>query len=281
MVSRYYTFPDFEFAAVGHHLNHKEDPRRCTRRGSDTRREGNPVDTPSYGLDLTTLHLTAGGHTTRDQGCCLLEAVAWYAGEDHGDRPARVSPVLRDFGIQLNDMLSDTRRQDLVPLVPRLAAGSTGDGLDEVRSYLALDWLVRVWTPTWLDLGGGDLAAEAGRLRDLRRIVDPTTAQEAGSVVRDAHTRAKLLVAWTRLPWTTTDLGWARAWAATGPAAWITAWRRLTEDAVGAVFLVAARNTARAAILFAEGGLEPAAERLQVSAVELYRSMIQPEGGAA
>lgn len=157
-------------------------------------------------LDLTHLTLAKGGHHAREDGTCLLEAVAWFAGEPHSDAPACVSPVLRTFGINLNDVLPDGKRQQLVPFVPRMV-GTAGDGLDEARAYLALDWLIRTYAPAWLDLAG--LAAEAQALRDLRRIVDLVSAQAAGPVVRAG--RDKAAAAW--------DAAWAAAWAAAGDAA--------------------------------------------------------------
>ena len=138
-------------------------------------------------LDLDALVLTKGAHDTRKQGMCLLEAVAWYAGRDHSDAPPCVSPVLRSFGTRLNDVLDDERRQTLRPLIPRLV-GTTGDGLDEARSYMALDWLIRTYTPAWLDLAG--LTAEAAAVRNLPRIVNLVAARQAGPVVRDARTKA-------------------------------------------------------------------------------------------
>ncbi|MGH9252728.1 MAG: hypothetical protein ACRD0W_24910, partial [Acidimicrobiales bacterium] len=115
-------------------------------------------------LDLDTLHLDEGAHGTREQGVCLMEAVAWYAGRDHSDAPQCVSPVLRGFGIHLNDVLPDERRQTLRLLIPALV-GTAGDGLDKARSYMALDWLIRIWTPAWLDLAG--LFDDAAALRGL------------------------------------------------------------------------------------------------------------------
>jgi hypothetical protein len=139
-------------------------------------------------LDLTTLHLAEGAHPDRSNGLCLLEAVAWWAGGPHTDRPACVSPVLGSFGRSLNDVLPDNRRQELVRFVP-LLPGTRGDGKDEARGYLALDWLVRVFTSAFLDLRP-DLADAAAELRSLAPIVDLPTARTAGPVVRSARRRA-------------------------------------------------------------------------------------------
>jgi hypothetical protein len=87
--------------------------------------------------DLSVEEIAANGHAA-----CLLEAVAYVAGEEWTDEPQCVSPVLGVFGRSLNDILPDDRRQELVPLIPKLIG--TRDEQDEARSYLALDWLIRV-----------------------------------------------------------------------------------------------------------------------------------------
>ena len=134
-----------------------------------------------------TITLTRGAHETRAAGVCLLEAAAWFAGKSHTDHPACVSPVLAAYGRSLNDALPDDSRQLLVPFVP-LMPGTAGDGLDEARGYLALDWLIRVHAPAWLDLAG--LADEARALRDLSRITDLAAAQAARPVVLTARNKA-------------------------------------------------------------------------------------------
>src|SRR2546430_1512329 len=107
----------------------------------------------THHIDLATLILDKGAHDTRDDGVCLMEAVALFADEAHTDSPRCVSPVLTTFGVRLNDVLPDGKRQLLKPLIPELV-GTADDGLDETRSYMALDWLVRTWTPAWLELAG-------------------------------------------------------------------------------------------------------------------------------
>jgi hypothetical protein len=139
--------------------------------------------TMNRAIDLDTLQLDKGCHGSPDQGLCLLEAAAFVAGEKHTDNPACVSPVLGAFGRSINDQLDNDQRQQLKPLIVQLP-GTTGDGLDEARGYLALDWLVRTYVPTWLELAG--LNAQAVELRAMRRIADPVTADAVGPVVRSA-----------------------------------------------------------------------------------------------
>ena len=66
------------------------------------------------------LWLEAGSHQSPEEGLCLMEAVAWVAGEPHSDDPACVCSLLRSFGQRLNDSLDDERRQALKPLIPDL-----------------------------------------------------------------------------------------------------------------------------------------------------------------
>lgn len=119
-------------------------------------------------LDLAGLTLDSGKHKRRDDGLCLMEAVAYFADEPHSDRPQCASEALTTFGIGLNDAWDDEWRQRLKPFIPRLVG--TRDGRDEARGWLAIDWLIRTYTPAWLDLAG--LGEHATGLRDLRRLVD-------------------------------------------------------------------------------------------------------------
>lgn len=72
-------------------------------------------------FDPLAVILDRGSHIRRTDGVCLLEAVAWFAGEDHTDRPACTCPVLAAFGRTLNDRLLTAERQLLRPLIPQLA----------------------------------------------------------------------------------------------------------------------------------------------------------------
>lgn len=134
--------------------------------------------------DLANIVLTSGSHPTSDDGLCLMEAVAYVGGMPHSDHPPCVSPVLAGFGRRLNDVLPDDVRQDLVPLIPHLM-GTAGDGQDVARAYLAMDWLVRVYTPAWLDAAG--LVDEAETLRALDAITDEVAARGALPAVRSAR----------------------------------------------------------------------------------------------
>ena len=204
-------------------------------------------------LDLSTLTLASGGHRPDDGEMCVMEAVAYIAGEPWSDHPQCASPILTGFCINLNDRWDNTVRQRLVPFIPRIV-GTRDDGKDELRGYLALDWLIRTYTPAWLDLAG--LTVEAQALRDLRRIVDLAAAQSAGPLVREASSKAAAAGA----------AAGAAAWDAAGDAAWAAAW-----DAAGAAAWDAAGAAAQAA---ARAKLAPTVDTLQTSALDLLDRMI-------
>src|SRR5258707_8325091 len=104
-------------------------------------------------IDLKTLTLAKGGHENRGDGLCLMEAVAWFAGKPHSDRPPCVSPVLGAYGRTLNDALPDIPRQELKQFIPQLP-GTAGDGKKETPGHIALDRLIRTLTPAWVHPAG-------------------------------------------------------------------------------------------------------------------------------
>lgn len=98
------------------------------------------------------IRLTAGDHDSPADGLCLMEAVALFAGERHGDWPTCVCPVLIEFGRVLNDTMPDQWRTALLlPLVPALvgtrdplsdSCGITATGLERKRAAALLAWCV-------------------------------------------------------------------------------------------------------------------------------------------
>jgi hypothetical protein len=259
----------------------------------------------THHLELDTIILSEGGHSSRDQGVCLLEAVAWWAEEDHSDQPECVSPILGMYGRSLNDVLPDGKRQRLRVYIPQLP-GTAGDGLDGRRGYIALDWLVRTYLPAWLRLvpaliADADLLAQHGPIETLEdaaavgeivrdaesHIVTARDAawDAAGAAARDAAGAAAGDAAWAAA-W---DAAGTAAWAAAGDAAWAaardaagtaardaagTAARDAARDAAGAAVRAAVRAAARAA---ARAALKPTVEQLQDSAITLFGELIRAD----
>jgi hypothetical protein len=132
--------------------------------------------------------LSYGTHATPEEGRCAMEWVSYLAGEPHSDAPGCVSPVLRALCISLNDGLPDGPRQRLRPYLTR-TIGTAGDGLDEARAWLAMDWLLRTYVPRWLTLVSLD--ATAARLADGPEITGTRSLHTALAPLEQARTQAR------------------------------------------------------------------------------------------
>lgn len=222
--------------------------------------------------DLGAIVLDAGAHKGPEDGMCLMEAVAWIVGEPWSDSPACVSVVLARVGRGLNDTLPGPLRQRLVPLIPALI-GTSDDGLDETRGYLALDWMVRTWTPTWLEAAG--LSAHASALRGLPQIVDVATAEAAGPVVHASH-RTLAVVAGAPAG----DGAWIVVRKSAGAVAWAAVRCSVARD-VGDRTVEPAWDAAMgAASATDQDARATTVTQLQESALDLFARMIRPGGDA-
>jgi hypothetical protein len=146
--------------------------------------------------DLGMITLTRRATGERTSSMSLPEAVAWFAGEDHSDRPRCLSPVLHAAVTVLSDRLAHPTLQRLKWLVPSLV-GTAQDGLDGTRSLLAVDWLVRVYTPAWLRIVPSlDMAAESlAEHAPITSVVEAADALEAPlAAVRRAAWSARVAV---------------------------------------------------------------------------------------
>ncbi|MGA2010481.1 MAG: hypothetical protein ABSH51_08130 [Solirubrobacteraceae bacterium] len=243
--------------------------------------------------------LAYGTHATPEDGRCAMEWVSHLAGEPHGDEPLCVSPVLRAMCIALNDGLDDVPRQRLRPFLAR-TIGTADDGLDAARAWMAMDWLIRTYTPVWLraaglqfaadDLSGrGEVVDQASLARALRalqsaRVVARTARGEAFATARGGA-RASALAAGLA--------GREAAWTCAGAAAWAAA-RLGVGDIAGDRARAAARATAGDAAAIAarrarsaaghagaraaaRAAIDPALEALTDSALALLDRMLPTE----
>ena len=258
---------------------------------------------PTLALDhLGELTLKKGAHGARDNGLCAMEAAAWMAGEAHSDHPACVSPVIASFMRNWNDDLPSDEDRDrlLKPLLPLTLNTRTNDADEERRGLLCADWLMRTFTPAWLD--AAKLSEEAAELRALPELVDTAAIAAAQPILNRARERAAAAwdaawaAAWAAAGDAAWDAAWAAAWAAAGDAAWDAAWAAARAaawaaagDAAWAAARAAAwaaawaaRAAARAAAWAAAGDaaraaandrLAPVVKELQESASELVRRM--------
>jgi hypothetical protein len=266
---------------------------------------------------LNGITLLEGAHVSPpDDGpppdeMCVMEAVAYVAGEPWSDHPTCACPILSAFLRSWNDALSSNADRDrlLKPLVLQLIDTKSTTVVEQKRAYLALDWLVRVFTPKWLDLVP-ELAIHSAALRGLQNIVDiagALAAKNLGDAARaaaweaawDAAGAAAGAAAWDAARAAAGDAAWDAAGAAAGDAARAAArdaagdaardaaWDAAGDaagdaarDAAGAAARAAARaaagDAARDAARAAAGArLKPTTEWLQASALELVGRMIR------
>ena len=139
-------------------------------------------------LDISTLTLSVGSHVSRDKGVCLLEAVAWFAGETHSDNPACCCPVLAEYGRAINDNAPQLVRDRLRDLIPRLVGTRAGIELERRRAYVLTDSAVRVLAP--LAIEAVALPEQAATLRGLPEIVDRDAAARAAYAADAARVAA-------------------------------------------------------------------------------------------
>jgi hypothetical protein len=177
--------------------------------------------------------LAYGTHPNPQDGRCAMEWVAYLAGERHSDQPRCVSPAVRALCVALNDGLDGGERQHLRPYLTR-TIGTAADGLDESRAWMALDWLIGVYAPTWLRHAGlhdaaARLRAHCGGIRDSASLVDALDTLER--VRTHAHTARQEaygdVIHWA-LAVAAGETGSESAWSFTAVGAWDAA--RLTLD---------------------------------------------------
>ncbi|HEY1715254.1 MAG TPA: hypothetical protein VGG07_20290 [Solirubrobacteraceae bacterium] len=242
--------------------------------------------------------LAYGTHASAQDGRCAMEWVSYLAGEPHSDQPICVSPVLRAMCIALNDGLEQRPRQRLRPYLAR-TIGTSQDGLDTQRGWMAMDWLTTVYTPAWLRVAGLTDGAQRLEAAAIRGPDDLTAALDLLEGARREARAARARAFGSPLP-----TGWAAAvaagvagreaaWACAGAAAWAAARigigdiagdraRAAARAAAGDAAAIAVRHSrasayhagARAA---AHAALAPTLERLAASALTLLDRMLPTE----
>ena len=147
-------------------------------------------------LDLDTLVLRSGAHTSPSAGVSLMEAVSALAGEPWSNSPSCTSPVIAAYARSLNDWLPDDERQRLKAYIPRLV-GTAEPDLELRRAFACADAAVRVFAPLAFKAAG--LVEEAAKLGALAPV-DRESAPAARSAAESAESAARsaaALAAWS------------------------------------------------------------------------------------
>jgi hypothetical protein len=271
---------------------------------------------------LRSLTLLSGAHRDFEAGACAMEAASWIAGEPWSDHPACVCPIIGAFMRSWNDGIQDNNERTalLTGLIPLTIGTKASQQIEDRRVFMCVDWVVREFTPSWLDVCDRTRYAEhSAALRSLpeisswQNLIDATPilvdakneATAAWDAARDAARAAARAAAWAAAraaawdaardaardaawdaAWDAArDAAWAAAWdaawAAAWDAAWAAAWAAAWDPARAAAW-DAARDAARdAAWAAAWDALKPATEKLQASAVFLVKRMCEIKDSAA
>lgn len=221
-------------------------------------------------LDLENLVLDRGDHDEDSRQFCVMEAVAYVAGEPWTDQPACACPVIGAFMRRWNDDLSDQDRQMLKPLIPRLVGTRASREVEARRSWLVTDWMVRVYAPAWLELAG--MKEQADALRQLPELTSDAVLGAAQSTIDKANSQASAARNAARdaaRMAADSDARYAAMMVARSTA------RDAAEIAAKYAAWSAAWSAARdAAEIAAEKKLEPTRGALQASALALAERMI-------
>ena len=137
-------------------------------------------------LDLDTLVLRSGTHSSPSDGVSLMEAVSALAGEPWSNSPSCTSPVIAAYARRLNDWLADDARQRLKAYISRLV-GTAEPDLELRRAFACADAAVRVFAP--LAFAAAGLVKEGlklGALAPVDRESGRSAAESAGSAERAA-----------------------------------------------------------------------------------------------
>lgn len=131
--------------------------------------------------DLSAIRLSGGIHPNREDGMCLLEAVAWWAGEPHTHHPQCVCPVLARLCEELNEATLDDDRSQLVVLIPLLARSKSKAEVEWQRAFLLADYALRDHHALTLEYWGYE--DQALELLELAPITGHTTAMAVAEVL--------------------------------------------------------------------------------------------------
>ena len=117
---------------------------------------------PERLIEIESKPLHKGNGKSIDTAC-IMNMVAYVAGEPWSDHPECACPVLTKIAIGLNDRMDDEQRQKLAPLIP-LLVGTKGTIDDRKARASFIVWQnITVTFPILLDLFG--MAEYADELR--------------------------------------------------------------------------------------------------------------------
>jgi hypothetical protein len=109
-------------------------------------------------VSYQTIKLSTGRHSSPEVGACVMELASMLAGEPFSDHPESVCPVIGSFLRAYNDLVNDSRRQDLYAYAAKVVGSTRSAAVERARADLLAAWAMemreRRWTrwflPRWL-----------------------------------------------------------------------------------------------------------------------------------
>lgn len=87
-----------------------------------------------------TVRLSRGRHVSPANGVCVMELASMLAGEEFSDHPASVSRSIASFLRTYNDMIDDSRRQDLYTVAAKSVGTAAGEAAESFRASRLIAW---------------------------------------------------------------------------------------------------------------------------------------------
>lgn len=134
--------------------------------------------------------ISAGGHPAPEYGMCVMETVAYIAGEPHTDQPKCACRIITCFAIAINDAIPDdaTRTRILGPLVWAIAGTRSTPEVEQKRAYMCADWALRQIAPLALDAAGlSEAAASLRKLPEIRDQASAGAAYDSATTLEESH----------------------------------------------------------------------------------------------
>ncbi len=154
-------------------------------------------------LDLGSVRLAPGSHSSPREGICAVELASMLAGEKFSDRPRCVCRVVAGYLRSLNDRVAHADRRLLISYAERAVGSRAGPQLTHERRDVCLLW-------AGARLNGGRLSRFLDRLAMRARILvviglrqairlDEGAGEYAARVVFGRHGTAEALALLSRL----------------------------------------------------------------------------------
>jgi hypothetical protein len=141
-----------------------------------------------------TVRLSAGKHSSPQEGACVMELASMLAGEQFTDHPACVCPVIASFLRAYNDSVDDDRRQDLYRFASRVVGSRASTRVQRARADRLAEWSSESFLRRYSRLLPDPIARAVACLHKPPLAIEALGASAAHAIPRHTpHTHAAAL----------------------------------------------------------------------------------------